>query len=93
MTTRDSLVLRDPQLMPFGSLAPQENKWGLEARIYFDGPALVVESLRGLGYHVEDRAGGGYKSDYRYRINSQTLFWKLVRHGYRLGENRPIGPT
>jgi hypothetical protein len=68
----------------------QDNKWGLEARIYFDAPDWVPESLETLGYHVENRGGDGYRSSYTYRVNSQDLFWKLVRHGYRLGENAPI---
>ena len=68
----------------------QPNKWGLEARIYFDAPDVVVENLRMLGHHVELRDGGGYRADFAYRVNSEQLFWTLVRHGYRLGENVPI---
>lgn len=71
----------------------QDNKWGIECRIYFDGPDWVVESLNKLGHHVEDRAGGGYRADYAYRINSQQLFWQLIEHGYRLGPNQPVPPV
>jgi hypothetical protein len=70
---------------------PQSNKWGLEARLYFDGDDVLLHNLRISGYHVEDRSGGGYRSDrYPYRINSQQLFWAAVRHGYRLGPNAQI---
>lgn len=68
----------------------QPDKWGIECRIYFDAPDWVVDSLEKLGYHVEDRLGGGYRSDYGYRINNQEFFWHLVEYGYRLGPNEPI---
>ena len=68
----------------------QDNKWGLECRMYFDAPDWVRESLETLGYTVECREAGGYRSDYQYRVNSQHLFWELVQHGYRLGPNAPI---
>ncbi|WP_428938702.1 hypothetical protein [Fontivita pretiosa] len=68
----------------------QNNKWGLECRIYFDAPHWVAESLGTLGYTVESRPGGGYRSEYQFRVNSQNLFWQLVQHGYRLGPNAPI---
>ena len=67
----------------------QPDKWGIECRVYFDAEDWVVESLERLGYHVEDRLGGGYHSDYMYSINSQESFWRLVEHGYRLGPNEP----
>lgn len=68
----------------------QDNKWGVECRMYFDAEAWVVESLRKRGYHVEERSGAGYRGDFSYRINSENLFWKLVDHGYRLGENNAM---
>ena len=68
----------------------QDNKWGAELRVYFDAEDWVCDSLGVLGHGIEDRAGGGYRSEYQYRINSQDLFWHLVKHGYRLGPNSPI---
>jgi len=76
-----------------GYMQQQPNKWGIEARIYFDCEDWVCDSMRKLGYTVEDRPGGGYRAEFAYRINSQELFWHLVRHGYRLGENEPIEAT
>lgn len=67
----------------------QDNKWGLELRVYFNAPDWVCDSLRTLGYHIEDRSGG-YRPEYAFRINHQGLFWSLVSHGYRLGHNEPI---
>lgn len=64
----------------------QEDKWGVECRIYFDAPAAVIANLKKAGYHVEHRSTG-YGSDRPYRVNSQELFWDLVDQGYRLGIN------
>lgn len=68
----------------------QDNKWGVEYRIYFDSDPMVVDSLKTLEYYIEERDGGGYRSDFSYRINNERLFWKLIQHGYRLGLNGPI---
>lgn len=67
----------------------QPNKWGVECRVYFVGEDWIADNLQKLGYHVEHRTSG-YRNDYPYRVNSGELFWKLIRHGYRLGENEPI---
>jgi biotin operon repressor len=66
----------------------QPNKYGAELRIYFEAPASVVKELKLRGYHIEQRAGG-YRSNYPYRINDNSLFFKLVELGLRLGENVP----
>ena len=68
----------------------QDNKWGIECRAYFNAQDWVIASLRTLGHHIEIRTGDGYRPEYSFRINSQELFWQLVEHGYRLGENAPI---
>ena len=47
---------------------------------------MVVEALREMEFHVEER-DSGYKSDFDFRVNSVELFWSLVGYGYRLGEN------
>lgn len=94
-SVRDEFVLRYQSITgesPVGdaSFMSQDNKWGAELRMYFDAEAWVVESLRKLGYTVEERAGQYYRGEYQFRINSQDLFWRLVEHGYRLGANAPI---
>jgi hypothetical protein len=68
----------------------QENKWGLEARLYFDGDDTLLHNIGVYGYHIEERSSGYRSNDFPYRVNSQELFWAAVRHGYRLGENAPI---
>ena len=63
----------------------QPNKWGAECRIYFNSH-LVAMGLRSLGVHVEE--GRPYRNNYRYRVNSQDLWWELVEtYGFRLGVN------
>ena len=72
------------------SYQSQDNKWGIECRMYFNAPDGVVESIERLGHHVERRSGEGYRPEYDFRINSERLFWQLIEYGYRLGENEPI---
>lgn len=63
------------------------NRWGVECRIYFNAAPWIIESLQKLGYYIEDlvsMARYGSNRGYRYRINSRELFWRLIRHGYRL---------
>ena len=64
----------------------QENKWGTEYRMYFDASDETIDRLRDEGYHVEPR-GTGYGSDRAFRINNEKLFWALIEHGRRLGQN------
>lgn len=68
---------------PAGSVQRQPNKWGVEARIYFDASVETVDELQNDGYEVSD-APRGYRDDYRYRINSIDLFWLLIDEGHRL---------
>lgn len=82
LTGEDATNLQYCQLQP--------NKWGLEARLYFDGDETLISNLAKLGYHVELRESAGYRDDYSYRVNSQSLFWRAVEHGYRLGPNIQI---
>ncbi|MFA7098363.1 MAG: hypothetical protein WC383_18000 [Gammaproteobacteria bacterium] len=64
----------------------QPDKWGLECRIYFNGDTKCIEELSKLGHHVEtDRKQ--YRNEFSNRVNSQELFWELVKSGYRLGPN------
>ncbi len=64
----------------------QSNKWGIECRMYFDASEKTVTALKKEGFHVETRSGG-YGSERAHRINSQKLFWNLIKRGYRLGKN------
>ena len=66
----------------------RNTRWGANPRIYFDGPE-VAHNLAMLGFPVtKDRDTRGYLTgQYDYRISSTTLFWKLIRAGYRLGDN------
>lgn len=68
---------------PVGSVQSQSNKWGVEARVYFNASSETVDELQNDGYEVSD-AHRGYKDEYRYRINSQELFWLLIEEGQRL---------
>lgn len=64
----------------------QPNKWGLEARVYFNGTPRLLRaiSLAGLRYETGRRP---YHSRRAFRINNNDFFWSLVQSGYRLGEN------
>jgi len=60
-------------------------KWGRELRIYFNADQRVVGMLRSLGFHVEEEQP--YRTEYRYRINNNKIWWKLVEAGFKLGDN------
>ncbi|WP_295409082.1 hypothetical protein [uncultured Thiocystis sp.] len=66
----------------------QINKWGAELRVYFNDHEMATE-FKTSGVHVEGPREEGYKSgEYRYRINDNSLWWKLVEEqGMRLGRN------
>jgi hypothetical protein len=65
----------------------QENKYGTEARVYFNCTQESLNAIQEAGYNIETR-NNGYKSQYKYRINSVDLFWSLVSVGGRLGVNK-----
>lgn len=63
----------------------QPNKWGAELRVYFNDPGMAV-SLEASGVHVEHPRSGYQSGKYRYRVNDNKLWWKLVEdYGLRLG--------
>ncbi len=64
----------------------QENKWGIEYRMYFDASSVIVDGLRNAGFHVEVRTVG-YGAERAYRINDEELFWLLIQRGRGLGHN------
>ncbi len=65
----------------------QGNKWGSELRVYFNDLAMAA-SLSAVGLNVE-KARSGYRSgEYRFRVNDNRFWWKLVEtSGLRLGLN------
>jgi len=65
----------------------QPNKWGAELRAYFNDAGMAA-LLDAKGVHVEYRRSGYKAGEYRYRINDNKLWWKLVEgYGLRLGVN------
>jgi hypothetical protein len=79
------------------------NGWdnALDAKIYFDAPEWVVESLRLLGFYVmeagnthrmyyQSQYSSAQEKPYGYSVSSNDLFWWLIGYGYRLGENEII---
>lgn len=62
-----------------------DNKRGLEGRVYFNATQGQVDALRNLGIRVQGPRSRGYLSDrYSYRIDRNSVFWMLVRSGHRL---------
>jgi hypothetical protein len=62
-------------------VATSRDKWGPELRIYFPDRSDPLELPPG----VEIRSG---KADGLIRINSNHLWWQLVRAGFRLGKQQ-----
>lgn len=58
-------------------------------RIYFNGDATICEQMQKEGFNVTfgDPNGprGHWQPEFKYRIDSNALFWKLVWNGLRLG--------
>ena len=63
----------------------ERKKWGVEYRIYFNCIDVVKENLNKTGLRVEE--GFPYRAEYRYRVNSEELFWALIEYGFHLGDN------
>jgi hypothetical protein len=62
-----------------------DNKRGLEGRIYFNATDAQVQAIRKLGIRVQGPRNRGYLSNkYSYRIDRNDVFWMLVRAGHRL---------
>jgi hypothetical protein len=53
-------------------------------QVYFNGPKVLAANLRVFGFAVEEFQHG----QFQYCVSSETLFWKLIRNGFRLGENQ-----
>lgn len=78
------IVLRrktDFQVQP----SDNDNKRGLEGRVYFNATEKQAEAIRAEGIKVQGPRTRGYLSDrYSYRIDRNSIFWMLVRAGHRL---------
>jgi len=72
-----------------GGLLVQRNR-GANCRIYFNASQNVVDQLAMLGYQAicgdrESKRGPRYNPQFKWRIDSNALFWKLIRNGFSLG--------
>lgn len=68
----------------------QDNKWGIEYRIYFNAnpgvaDSVIIDYFKSHGISVE-QGKRPYKRNLRFRVNDQNFFWKLINEGSRLGE-------
>lgn len=58
-------------------------------RIYFNALHSVCESMLSLGYNVTfgDPEGprGAWQPEFKYRIDCNALFWRMVQSGFKLG--------
>ena len=70
----------------YGLLSMEGDKWGAETRVYFNAADSVVAALRSLGFHVEEDMP--YNPQFQYRINTNEIWWELVKCGFRLGNNQ-----
>ncbi|MBL4832227.1 MAG: hypothetical protein JKY55_20410 [Aliivibrio sp.] len=64
----------------------QQNKWGVECRIYYNSIDDLLDEFQELNI-VPESGRRPYHEDRQYRINNIDFFWALVESGYRLGEN------
>lgn len=78
-----------------------DQRAGFEARIYFSGPDTVKTALSQT-FNVEDSSEGpfvpcgikfAYREEYNFRVSNNSLFFKLVKDGYRLGVNEGRVPS
>ena len=56
----------------------------LNCEIWFSAPETVAGNLKMLGYEPTDFQ----KGDFKYLVDSEALFWKLVRNGFRIGQRQ-----
>lgn len=66
-------------------VSANDNKRGLEGRVYFNATAKQVAALLAAGFRVQGPRTRGYLSGkFAYRIDKNSLFWDLVVSGHRL---------
>lgn len=67
---------------------------GYNCRIYFNACDAVVQQLAMFGYVAicgDDRSPRGHRhSEYKWRLDSNSFFWKLVADGFKLGQRQAI---
>ena len=61
----------------------------INCEIWFDSEAMVATNLKALGYSVSEFQRG----EFNHLVDSEPLFWKLVRNGFRIGENQTDSRT
>jgi len=59
----------------------------LNCEIWFTAPEGVASNLKILGFPVQDFC----KGEFKYLVDSEALFWKLVRNGFRIGQRTAVG--
>lgn len=63
---------------------------GENCRIYFNADDFLVEQLAMFGFSPTDRdtdkARGHWRNEYRFRIDSNELFWKLTVSNSVIGQ-------
>lgn len=58
----------------------QRSRRGVSVAVYFNGTDQMAESLEKLGHAVKKFQNGAY----RFCVESEEFFWKMVRNGFRL---------
>lgn len=76
-------------ILPKTHVLLRDTMQGNGIRIYFNADESIVKQLAMFGYKMADRDSdkcrGHWHTEFRYRLDSNTLFWKLARNGFRLG--------
>ena len=58
----------------------------INCEVWFTAPERVVRNLEALGF----KASYFQRGEFSYMIDSEQLFWKLVRNGFRIGQTVPV---
>lgn len=70
------------------------NHGGPEIGFYFNTTIEVVRKIIALGYKPTcsewSDSRGSWRSEYKYRLRSNTLFWPLTHLGFRLGHRTAV---
>jgi len=69
---------------PSGQSYLENKKPGVVCQISFSASEIVAKNLQVFGYKVAEFHNG----EFRFCVESEPLFWKLVRNGFRIGENQ-----
>ncbi|MDD5546527.1 MAG: hypothetical protein PHO67_05175 [Candidatus Omnitrophica bacterium] len=82
---RESGIAPTPDNRNYYILHVGADKWGVELRIYFDGkrsnvPKLIIGMIR----------SSSPREPREFRINDNTLLWKLIKHGFVLADGQVV---